>query len=62
MAKADENTAWSRSVKALLKQGYGVEDVAVFLNCDAQHVRNEVSIYRDEGRLGEITYKRRIDK
>lgn len=48
------NTAWIVRVRALLGQGYGVEDIAVMLDCRADDVRREVEIYRQEGRIKEI--------
>lgn len=45
---------WIVKVRDLLRQGFGVEDIAVKLKCDVSHVRAEVEIYRREGRLKEV--------
>lgn len=51
MDKVSQNNSWQARVAEYLRQGYGVEDIAVFLDCDVQDVRNEVAILRSEGRL-----------
>ena len=51
---AQQNTAWMVKVRTLLGTGLGVEDIAVMLKCDAEDVRREVQIYRDEGRIKQI--------
>lgn len=51
---AHRNSAWIVSVRELLGQGFGVEDIAVRLGCKAGDVRREVEIYRQEGRIKEI--------
>lgn len=38
-------------VHGYLRDGYGVEDIAIMLGCDVAHVRAEVEILRAEGRL-----------
>lgn len=48
------NHAWKVKVHRLLRQGYGVEDIADKLTCDVSHVRLEVQILREEGRLIEV--------
>lgn len=54
--EARRNSRWIGSVVRLLRDGYGVEDIAVMLRCDAQAVRDEVAILREEGRLNAIYY------
>lgn len=51
---AHRNSAWIVQVRELLGQGYGVEDIAVQMECSADDVRREVEIYRQEGRIKEI--------
>lgn len=51
---AQRNSNWQQKVRSLLRQGYGVEDIAVMHKCDVAAVRAEVSILRQEGRLAEI--------
>ncbi len=50
----DQNTGWMVKVRTLLGQGFGVEDIAIRLNCRVADVRREVEIYRQEGRIKEI--------
>ncbi len=50
----DQNTGWMVRVRTLLGQGFGVEDIAIKLNCRVADVRREVEIYRQEGRIKEI--------
>ena len=47
----ERNTAWQTTVRNLLRDGLGVEDIAVKLECEVAAVRREVKILRDEGRL-----------
>lgn len=54
MTKADENTAWRAKVHQLLGDGWGVEDISIMLSCDVDHVRREVQILRDSGRLERV--------
>lgn len=49
-----QNTTWMVKVRALLSEGFGVEDIAVKLACSVGDVRREVEIYRQEGRITEI--------
>jgi len=37
---------WSSLVEARLFEGYGVEDIALWLNCHVSHVRRHVEILR----------------
>jgi hypothetical protein len=48
------NSTWQGRVVALLRQGYGAEDIAIRLNCAADDVRREMEILRQEGRLRDI--------
>ena len=50
----DQNTGWMVRVRTLLGQSFGVEDIAIKLNCRVADVRREVEIYRQEGRIKEI--------
>lgn len=49
-----QNTTWMVQVRTLLGQGFGVEDIAIELECSFADVRREVEIYRLEGRIKEI--------
>lgn len=49
-----QNTTWMVQVRTLLGQGFGVEDIAIELECIVADVRREVEIYRQEGRIKEI--------
>jgi len=49
-----QNTAWIVQVRSLLGHGFGVEDIAIKLECSVADVRREVEIYRQEGRIKEI--------
>lgn len=51
---AQRNTFWISRVRCLLSEGYGVEDIAVKLECSADDVRREVEIYRAEGTLKKV--------
>lgn len=51
---AHRNSAWIVSVRELLGQGFGVEDISLKLECSVEDVRREVEIYRQEGRIKEI--------
>lgn len=54
MKTAYRNSQWISRVRALLKEGFGVEDIAVELVCDVEKVRLEVQILRAEGELDGI--------
>lgn len=49
-----QNTTWMVQVRTLLGQGFGVEDIAIELECSVADVRREVEIYLQEGRIKEI--------
>ena len=51
MTDALSNMRWQAQVHRFLRTGYGVEDIAVLMACDVEHVRDEVSILRLEGEL-----------
>lgn len=55
----DQNTGWMVKVRTLLGKGFGVEDIAVKLECAVSDVRREVEIYRQEGRIKEIVRGRK---
>lgn len=48
------NEDWQWRVRSLLREGFGVEDIALKLCCDTEHVRAEVRILRREGVLAEM--------
>ena len=48
----EPTTAWQATVRRHLANGYGVEDIAVTLGCNVEHVRAEVRIIRQECGLG----------
>lgn len=45
---------WNESVHDLLRQGFGVEDIAIRIGCTAERVRREVNNLRQTGRLREV--------
>lgn len=49
--QALRNSAWIGKVRQLLREGQGVEDIALKLKCDVTAVRSEVSILRELGEL-----------
>lgn len=51
---AQRNSNWQAKVRALLRDGYGVEDIALRLRCDVGDVRSEVAILRAEGELARM--------
>lgn len=51
---ARANSQWIGQVQRLLREGYGVEDIALRLGCDVEDVRREVKILRDMGIIKEI--------
>lgn len=51
---AHQNTAWQTWVRELLGRGFGVEDIALKTKCDPAHVRSEIKILRQEGRLRQV--------
>jgi len=42
---------WRDQVKAKLLDGYGSEDIAIWLDCHPQYVRDEIGRLRREGSL-----------
>lgn len=44
-------TAWREQVKHRLIDGYGVEDIAIWLGCHVSHVQAEVARLRRRGDL-----------
>jgi len=51
MNKAQKNTMWSRKVRTLLKDGYGVDDISIMTKTDIEEVRLEVKILRETGQI-----------
>lgn len=51
---AQANSNWQARVRGLLREGYGVEDIAILLDCHVNSVRIEVEILRATGELREI--------
>lgn len=51
---ARANSQWIGRVRALIREGFGVEDIAVKLGCDVACVRTEVGILRDMGALRDM--------
>lgn len=49
--KSYQNSQWICRVREELKAGFGVEDIAIRLNCDVADVRAEVGILREGGDL-----------
>lgn len=48
---ADDYTNWQLKVHRLLGQGFGVEDIAINLECDIARVRDEITSLRKKGKL-----------
>lgn len=46
-----QNTMWSARVRSLLKEGYGVENIAVMMDARLDDVQREVEILRNSGEL-----------
>ena len=51
------NSQWICRVREHLREGFGVEDIAIRLKCDVEAVRAEVWILREQGDLERI-YRR----
>ena len=51
------NDIWMCKVREALREGYGVEDIALKLECHVEHVRTEVKILRDMGVLNNLFSK-----
>ena len=49
--EAQSNTVWQARVRALLKQGYGSEDIAVLTGAPLKDVQFEIQILRQSGDL-----------
>jgi hypothetical protein len=54
---ARRNSLWQAKVRQLLWAGYGSEDIAIKLSCDAADVIREIQILRADGEL-QIIYDR----
>jgi hypothetical protein len=48
---AINSNAWREAVATKLLDGYGVYDIAIWLQCDSSHVRREVARLRKDGWL-----------
>lgn len=48
---AQRNTMWQARVRALLREGYGAEDIALRFDVTAEAVRAEIAMLRAEGEL-----------
>lgn len=48
---AQRNTMWQAHVRALLREGYGAEDIALITDMPAEAVRAEIAMLRAEGEL-----------
>lgn len=48
------NIEWKIAVCRMLRQGLGVDDIAVRLKCSPGSVRHEVAILRHDGRLAAV--------
>ena len=48
---ADDFNDWQLKVHRLLGQGFGVEDIAIKLECDLARVRDEIKSLRRKGKL-----------
>ncbi|MGL6209126.1 MAG: hypothetical protein ACRC14_04765 [Paracoccaceae bacterium] len=53
---------WAECHALLLRQGYGVEDIAVRLNCTAERVRREVARLRANGKLADVLAVKRAEE
>lgn len=50
---------WRAEAKNMLRQGFGVEDIAIHTGVEASHVRQFVSALRASGRLTDVLFGRR---
>lgn len=48
---ARANSAWMGRVHSLLRDGFGYDDIALKMGCDASLIRDEGRILREEGSL-----------
>lgn len=55
------NAYWRESVHRLLAQGFGVEDIAIRLDCAVERVRQEMAILRISGKLGAVLKGKQAD-
>lgn len=51
---ARQNSDWQGRVKALLREGWGCEDIALFTGRPLEAVQSEISILRQTGELNKI--------
>jgi hypothetical protein len=54
--------AWVDRVGALLRDGLGVEDIALKLECEARQVRAQVALFRGAGLLKKWWPKQEVMK
>ena len=54
------NDHWQNDVRWLLHEGYGVEDIALELDCTVEAVRLEVRILRESGELEALVNERPV--
>jgi len=54
MRRAQRNSMWQHTVRKMLGQGYGVEDIAVRRGYEPDDVRREIKILREAGELAAI--------
>lgn len=45
------SAAWKEMVAARLREGYGVEDIALWLDCPVSVIRLQVQLWREDGTL-----------
>lgn len=51
---ARQNSEWIGRMKTLLREGWGVEDIAIKTKTKLEHVQREVRILRASGELEEL--------
>jgi DNA-binding NarL/FixJ family response regulator len=47
-------TKWEQVVNGKLKDGWGTEDIALWLECDVRWVQHHVSVLRQRGALAKF--------
>jgi hypothetical protein len=45
------STTWINAIGVLLRDGWGVEDIAIKLDCQPDQIRKQVALFRDAGLL-----------
>lgn len=51
---ARQNSEWIGRMKTLLREGWGVEDIAIKTKTKLEHVQSEVRILRASGELNDL--------